>query len=151
DWHLIRKMVPVEGIIEAGHRVADLRADWWREEVLGKGAAQEASESGVTGKAEGAGDRYEPSPLLQEVLAALRPAPAQPAPSANGGTVASTPSPNGSTVADAPSPNGVAVASAPSTNGLTEGSAPSPNGVTEARAEVAGPAPQREPSKAERD
>src|SRR5262249_54043704 len=26
DWHLLRKMVPVEGIIEAGHRVADLRA-----------------------------------------------------------------------------------------------------------------------------
>ncbi|KAF0167422.1 MAG: hypothetical protein FD161_5008, partial [Limisphaerales bacterium] len=36
DWLLIRKMVPVEGIIEAGHRVADLRAESWREEVLGQ-------------------------------------------------------------------------------------------------------------------
>ena len=34
DWDKIRECTPVEGIIEAGHLVADLRARNWREQVL---------------------------------------------------------------------------------------------------------------------
>ena len=34
DWDKVRERTPVEGIIEAGHMVADLRAQNWRDQVL---------------------------------------------------------------------------------------------------------------------
>jgi hypothetical protein len=67
DWHLIRKMVPVEGITEAGHRVADLRAECWRAEVLGP-AADQAFQEGAGDAAARARDEAELDEELEAEL-----------------------------------------------------------------------------------
>src|SRR5262249_22869258 len=77
DWHLIRKMVPVEGIVEAGHRVADLRAGWWREEVLGAAADEAKQEEAAKAAAEAAFQAREDA-MLEEALAVVREVESQP-------------------------------------------------------------------------
>lgn len=146
DWHQIRTMVPVEGITEAGHRVADLRAECWREEVLRPAAAHEvrlsAADAAVqareeaeleeelaaeeTAEAAPASAEAETAAFIREVLRTLNATTETSLavlkgesvpPSANGGAAASAPSANGDTVAHAPSRNGVDGGHAPSANG----------------------------------
>jgi hypothetical protein len=158
DWHLIRRMVPVEGLTEAGHRVADLRAACWREEVLGAAAEHEPRSSATSaarpaGAAEQDEEQQEAAPdpvtsayvagvsetaaLVTDLLRSLRGETETTLaalkgggapPSANGGTVVGAPSANGETVIQAPSANGCPGRHPPSANGGTVAGAPSANG-----------------------
>src|SRR5262249_38329915 len=151
DWHLIRKMVPVEGIIEAGHRVADLRAETWREEVLGA-AADRAQRQEAVKAAEEAAFQAREDAMLEEALTAIREVQSQPPEwkadmerrlteahesgclndvlqALRQETERTLAALNGTGSQTPPSANGGTVVCAPSTNGRTVVSPPSTNGA----------------------
>jgi len=147
DWLLIKKMTPVDGLVEMSHHVADLRAARWREEVLGDAQEPETLPTSDVGTTQPSLSASSPENLVRNLLALLREqtertrqvlakngTPGTPIPTAIVTPEASAPSRNGANGEHPPSRNGANGEHAPSRNGDNGMHAPSGNGDNGAHA-----------------
>ncbi len=120
DWRLVKTIVPVEGIVGAGHHVADLRAQNWKDMIQQEEEeVSEPSETGEPGNTLDAATSTRTQGLVGSLLAILQEEAARAdaalkaareagltVPPANGGNGAGMPPANGDGGQGAPSRNG---------------------------------------------
>ncbi len=109
DWRLIKTNMPVEGVVAAGHHVADLRAQNWKDMIQQEEEeVSESSETGGPGNTQDAMTVAATAGLVTRLVAILREEAAKanaalkaareaglPVPPANGGNGVAPPSANG--------------------------------------------------------